>query len=791
MKLFNNFKSRFAARQRISENIVTLFSLREEQSLRKVLSRYLWKIISLATGKTKVSPRLRRFDKFLSLVFKNFKNHGAAFTIKWLKACHMTVQRKLSSSPCESLRDIEPNLPLPRLINGLPSFIGTMDRKMIRMGHPGTIRLWLSILSIYRILQGPLNPKLNTITDKFEGDFNIIKRIISVSKDVYNFNVKNGVITPISPKKLAANDITKSLSAGPNGPVSVTQIITDAIGMAKYPEIYNPYHDYCKVTRSQIIEMLDHSINFSYDMITNHGTGWVKISSKISFDDIALGKLSFKEEAAGKLRIFAICDIWTQSLFKPLHDELFNFLKSLPNDGTFDQDKSFARAMEKAQLYNCGYSVDLSSATDRLPIDLQVGILDFMSGLPIGNLWKDILVLRPYMVRENKYIKNIDYVHYNTGQPMGCLSSWAMLAVTHHFILQTCAFHVYGTRRWFDKYEILGDDLVIFDKAIYLEYCRLMDLLKVGVNPSKSLFSEGVSAIEFAKRTGVNGKDVSGLSFKQFISEDSIMGRMNIVLSASKRGLITSIPLLLRVLERTKGDQLSSSPKGKEILMTSLMGLLGYFVNSNRITLIDAVAFTVDPQDEELENLDKPSLPFTMTLHEILDLFRSESSDKVAKWEPSRISSWDDRKDIARTEIVPYMADSMVREALSRALLFANNYDSVLDSYAHSLVNYDECISKFSSIELAQLRSFSEMFLLQGRDPQDIADEVYDFLYNARELPTMKEAIHFVEVVDNFISSFKFEPNSKVNSRAELSWMAKDISNAGKLKGTPYWRLLS
>jgi len=790
MKLLN-FKSRFAARQRISSNIVTLFSLREERSLRKVLSSYVWKIISLATGKTKVSPRLRRFDKFLSLVFKNFKNHGAAFTIKWLKACHMTVQRKLSSCPCESLRDVEPNLPLPRLINGLPSFIGTMDRKMIREGHPGTIRLWLSILSIYRILSGPLSPKLNTITDKYNGDHDIIKRIIMVSKDVYNFNVKEKVIPSFISKNLASNDIHKSLSAGPNGPVAATQVITDAIAMAKYPEIYNPFVSYCKLTKSVIIEMLDHSINFSYDMIVNHGTDWIKRSSKISFDDIALGKLSFKEEAAGKLRIFAICDIWTQSLFKPLHDELFAFLKGLPNDGTFDQDASFARALEKAQVNNCGYSVDLSSATDRLPIDLQVGILDFMSGLPIGNLWKEILVLRPYMVRENKYIKDIDYVHYNTGQPMGCLSSWAMLAVTHHFILQTCAFHVYGTRRWFSNYEILGDDLVIFDKAIYLEYCRLMDLLNVGVNPSKSLVSEGVSAIEFAKRTGVNGKDVSGLSFKQFIAEDSVMGRMNLVLSASKRGLITSIPLILRLLARTKGDQLTSSPKGKEMLMTSLMGLLGYFVNNNKISLIDAVAFTVDPHDEEMENLDKPSLPFTMTLHEIFNLFKLETSVAPAKWEPSCISSFDDRKDIAKTEIVPFMADSMVREALSRSLLFANNYDSLLDEYAHSLINYEVGVSVFSKIELAQLRSFSEMFLLKNKDPQDLADEVYDFLLRARELPTMKEAVHFVEMTDNFISSLKFEPNSRVNKTAELSWMAKDISNAGKLTGTPYWRLLS
>jgi len=32
-----------------------------------------------------------------------------------------------------------------------------------------------------------------------------------------------------------------------------------------------------------------------------------------------IGQLSLKEEAAGKVRVFAMVDIWTQSVLKPLH----------------------------------------------------------------------------------------------------------------------------------------------------------------------------------------------------------------------------------------------------------------------------------------------------------------------------------------------------------------------------------------------------------------------------------------------------------------------------------------
>jgi len=78
-------------------------------------------------------------------------------------------------------------------------------------------------------------------------------------------------------------------------------------------------------------------------------------------------------------------DNWTQSIMKPLHDYLFSILKSLPNDGTFNQDLSFKRAQEKSIKYNCSYGYDLSAATDRLPISLQVAILGDLIGVELAS----------------------------------------------------------------------------------------------------------------------------------------------------------------------------------------------------------------------------------------------------------------------------------------------------------------------------------------------------------------------------------------------------------------------
>jgi len=88
-----------------------------------------------------------------------------------------------------------------------------------------------------------------------------------------------------------------------------------------------------------------------------------------------IGKLSFKEEAAGKLRIFVMVDCLTQSALHGLHEWIFELLRRIPNDGTFNQEAAFSRAQEKAAKAGCSFGYDLSSATDRLPVDIQESII--------------------------------------------------------------------------------------------------------------------------------------------------------------------------------------------------------------------------------------------------------------------------------------------------------------------------------------------------------------------------------------------------------------------------------
>jgi len=151
-----------------------------------------------------------------------------------------------------------------------------------------------------------------------------------------------------------------------------------------------------------------------------------------------LGQLGFKEEPAGKLRVFAMVDFLTQTLLRPLHLFLFDIFKEMPNDGTHDQDRAFQRALRLSKKYGGSFGYDLSAATDRLPLSIQSEILNVIFSNKLGDIWAKLLVERDYQIPPNDYKIAVGSIRYSVGQPMGALSSWAMLNLTHHLMVQYC-----------------------------------------------------------------------------------------------------------------------------------------------------------------------------------------------------------------------------------------------------------------------------------------------------------------------------------------------------------------
>lgn len=150
-----------------------------------------------------------------------------------------------------------------------------------------------------------------------------------------------------------------------------------------------------------------------------------KVYSKIfnkSFSDQHIRKLAVVEDPELKARVVAIFDHYSQVILETLSKQVFNILKVIPSDRTFTQSPWFDhKGYEKSD--SKFYSLDLSSATDRFPLDLQIQVLRLM-GLDIyqAMAWKHVMVGLPFTVNPD-WGWDSETVRYMVGQPMGARSS--------------------------------------------------------------------------------------------------------------------------------------------------------------------------------------------------------------------------------------------------------------------------------------------------------------------------------------------------------------------------------
>jgi len=507
---------------------------------------------------------------YVRFLHRLLKKNGAAYTAKYLKASVSLLMQAISGEPHISTRPL--GLAVSRTRGGLPRFIPAVHRAHIKQGNLFYIRLWLSLISIYRVFDFVGKLSLSTIIapNTAKIDFNeiidvvdnnqtlkIMENLKDFSKEDVNF-VRPFWISSSSPtsiqgkKEKSTNEIhvPKTVSS------ATGSLVAAAYAWAHNPELRRTWIKlanemfaighvtvFMKSIKSKVS---DYKLPFEVHTQWTNPQGTVNKLRSTFKAPPALGKLAFKPEPAGKIRVFAMVDAFTQWLLRPLHDRLFDLLRTIKTDATFDQVPTVRRFAERVKSMGIRkiYSFDLTAATDRIPIQVQSEILSLVYGIDFGDAWADLLVKRWYDVPfpswdpsavlakrlgldpdnlpENvKGVKHlwkhgkqtfVTAVRYGTGQPMGALSSWAMLAVSHHVMVAIAAARV-GLKD-FDLYLILGDDLVIADSRVAKAYLKLASEWEIGINLSKSVISANGS-FEFAKRFFYKYQEVSGLSFKE------------------------------------------------------------------------------------------------------------------------------------------------------------------------------------------------------------------------------------------------------------------------------------
>lgn len=487
------------------------------------------------------------------------KKGGARFLVIYLKACNVMLMQAVGGSVVKDLGPLGAR-PARSRGSGLPKIIPALHRARIRNGDPWVVRLWSTLFSLYRVipLEGIL--KLDSITTPswtdgaFLAEFSqwFIKHFLSVIKERdirLTDAIWEGPTTLLRSLRAAPFLIMKSTPVlsmdreqDPEHPGFVS---TSPLGiiMAAYlwrnSPLYPALLAWCEMTGNT--------------WVPNRIESWTKGfrsagAAPIHFDGGSLGKLGLKLEAAGKVRVFAIVDCFTQWLMRPLHEAIFELLKTIPQDGTFDQLKPLSDLMSRLPKGTPFFSFDLSSATDRLPISIQKVILSPFLTSWGAEVWAQLITARPFTVpfipKGVKAPMNgpqaFDEVYYETGQPMGALSSWGMLAFTHHAIVQFAAYRAkvidYITSSWFEDYAILGDDVVICNQKVADQYVAIMKTLGVGIGFHKSLISTRGTALEFAKKLFHNGKNVSAVPYLEFFSS---LGNMSAMLELGRKYRLT------------------------------------------------------------------------------------------------------------------------------------------------------------------------------------------------------------------------------------------------------------
>jgi len=470
-----------------------------------------------------------RYSQDVSTLCKSIetliKTNGFNFTFQYLKECLRITVKFIAGSPetvyTNGVRVRVNSHGLPVIIpSGLRIHLGTGSEQVL------VTRLVLTCLSIFRTFPTKVKPCLDSIIEPFNGISltfackGVVKRF--AGKSGIGFGKIRGFI---------------SESAGPISKRATWGSGNDALALLLYPTVA------FSVVQLLIAQRAYLYIASLFIIWISYGPYFVLAYVIGGQSKAPIGRLSVVYDQAGKARIVAITNWWLQLCLKPLHDSIFRFLETIPQDGTFNQTAplDLILKLNNDHEFSC---FDLSSATDRLPVDLQVDILNNLG--VNGKLWRKLLNI-PWQFKGQE-------IRYSVGQPMGAYSSWAMLALTHHSIVKLAA-HKCGLKD-FSDYAVLGDDIVIKHDAVAASYLSLMEMLGVKINPSKSIVSKDIC--EFAKRFVTPHHDLSPIgagAILSIIRKPALIGAFFHELTA--KSLVTTsetVRDLLRTLPVNNGE---------------------------------------------------------------------------------------------------------------------------------------------------------------------------------------------------------------------------------------------
>jgi len=429
------------------------------------------------------------------------KTRGGLETIKMLKNTRVSIYnyvagRKILEHGISTYKD------------GIPKILGPKVSHALRSKDHSTIRAVLTALMYSRMIDEWKEPDTSTITDE----------------PTYTQEIRSEFrqCLPIILSKLFPNSIERPIWENPH---FTTKSSPQGIAMMTLKDEMQDLKDKPEILRA-IFKVADGTLEKYFNYLLDHPDKFNHIGKPKASRKGRLRSIGIVKDTEGKSRVIAMADYWTQTALKPLHEKLLNSLRDIKSDVTFGQNIGpFGRS---SQTY---YSFDLTAATDRLPRFIYEDILEHLFGKELQEAWTTVMIDLPFHWKDST-------IKYNTGQPMGMYSSWALLAIGHHAIVQYSAMRMgaYDFGRHFHEYRLLGDDIVIRNDLVAHKYAETLQKLGVQISPQKSLVSK--DTFEFAKRLFHAGEEVTGFPIDGWISTCKLkwIDQASIVETAVARG---------------------------------------------------------------------------------------------------------------------------------------------------------------------------------------------------------------------------------------------------------------
>lgn len=222
-----------------------------------------------------------------------------------------------------------------------------------------------------------------------------------------------------------------------------------------------------------------------------------------------VGRISFIQEPGFKLRAIANPLPCFQILLEPLKQDLLNILKKIPNDFTHDQDEG-CTFVQDLLMTGPVSSVDLSDATNNLPLNGQIAMLNAIYGEkhPLIDLFKDVSTSKWRVDGPD----GETFLKWRKGQPLGLGPSFASFALFHHLIVRFamyCAGEDNAVQDLFAvikgdqptkqyPYCIVGDDIVISSEFTQ-SYIDIVQSMGCKISFDKTILDSATTA-EFCSR---------------------------------------------------------------------------------------------------------------------------------------------------------------------------------------------------------------------------------------------------------------------------------------------------